>query len=82
MFKFVNPINDIHEKITMFNVKLTFMQRRVEEVNVTTRERQMSIRLPVTSKETEEKTKKIKRTNEIKFSREEYLQKSRIVMRK
>lgn len=58
------------------------MQRRVEEVNVTTRERQMSIRLPVTSKETEEKTKKIKRTNEIKFSREEYLQKSRIVMRK
>lgn len=58
------------------------MQRRVEEVNVTTRERQMSVRLPVTSKETEEKTKKIKRTNEIKFSREEYLQKSRIVMRK
>lgn len=58
------------------------MQRRIEEVNVTTRERQMSIRLPVTSKETEEKTKKIKRTNEIKFSREEYLQKSRIVMRK
>lgn len=58
------------------------MQRRVEEVNVTTRERQMSIRLPVTSKETEEKTKKIKRTNKIKFSREEYLQKSRIVMRK
>lgn len=58
------------------------MQRRVEEVNVTTRERQMSIRLPVTSKETEEKTKKIKRTNEIKFSREEYLQKSRIFMRK
>lgn len=58
------------------------MQRRVEEVNVTTRERQMSIRLPVTSKETEEKTKKIKRTNEIKFSREEYLQKSRIIMRK
>lgn len=58
------------------------MQRRVEEVNVTTKERQMSIRLPVTSKETEEKTKKIKRTNEIKFSREEYLQKSRIVMRK
>lgn len=58
------------------------MQRRVEEVNVTTRERQISIRLPVTSKETEEKTKKIKRTNEIKFSREEYLQKSRIVMRK
>lgn len=58
------------------------MQRRVEEVNVTTREKQMSIRLPVTSKETEEKTKKIKRTNEIKFSREEYLQKSRIVMRK
>lgn len=58
------------------------MQRRVEEVNVTTRERQLSIRLPVTSKETEEKTKKIKRTNEIKFSREEYLQKSRIVMRK
>lgn len=36
------------------------MQRRVKEVNVTIRERQMSIRLPVTSKETEEKRKKYK----------------------